>query len=51
MKPSACAKASMQESVRLAQDLLAQDVQTVVFARSRRSVEIMLTYLAGKPIP
>jgi DEAD/DEAH box helicase domain-containing protein len=35
-------KSSTQESVRLAQDLLAQNVQTVVFARSRRSVEILL---------
>ena len=38
-------KSASQESVRLAQDLLAQDVQTVVFTRSRRSVEILLTYL------
>ena len=35
-------KSSTQESIRLAQDLLRQDVQTVVFARSRRSVEILL---------
>jgi DEAD/DEAH box helicase domain-containing protein len=40
-------KSSTQESVRLAQELLAQNVQTVVFARSRRSVEILLTYLQG----
>jgi DEAD/DEAH box helicase domain-containing protein len=40
-------KSSTQESVRLSQDLLAQNVQTVVFARSRRSVEILLTYLQG----
>ncbi len=38
-------KSSIHESVRLAQDLLENDVQTVVFARSRRSVEILLTYL------
>ncbi len=38
-------KSSMQESVRLAQDLLAHDVQSVVFARSRRGVEMFLTYL------
>ncbi|MEW6286939.1 MAG: DEAD/DEAH box helicase, partial [Chloroflexota bacterium] len=38
-------KSSLLESVRLAQDLLRSDVQTVVFARSRRSVEIVLTYL------
>ena len=40
-------KSSTQESIRLAQDLLEQNVQTVVFARSRRSVEILLTYLQG----
>lgn len=38
-------KSALMESVRLAQDLFAGDVQTVVFARSRRSVEIVLTYL------
>ena len=38
-------KSSLLESVRLAQDLLNQDVQSVVFARSRRSVEIILRYL------
>ena len=38
-------KSSIQESVRLCQDLLAQNVQSVVFARSRRSVEILLKYL------
>jgi DEAD/DEAH box helicase domain-containing protein len=41
-------KSSLLEGVRLAQDLLKQDVQSVVFARSRRSVEIILTYLQGK---
>ncbi len=38
-------KSSIQESVRLAGDLLKYGVQTVIFARSRRSVEILLTYL------
>ncbi len=38
-------KSSLLESVRLAEDLLAADIQSVVFARSRRSVEIILTYL------
>ncbi len=38
-------KSSLMESVRLAQDLLAAHVQSVIFARSRRSVEMMLTYL------
>ncbi len=38
-------KSSMMESVRLTQDLLANNIQSVVFARSRRSVEMILTYL------
>ncbi len=38
-------KSSLLEGVRLAQDLLKHDIQSVVFARSRRSVEIILTYL------
>jgi DEAD/DEAH box helicase domain-containing protein len=38
-------KSSLLEGVRLAQDLLNQGVQAVVFARSRRSVEILLRYL------
>lgn len=38
-------KSSLLESVRLAQDLLQNDIQSVVFARSRRSVEIVLRYL------
>src|SRR6185295_10907396 len=36
---------------RLALDLLNQDVQSVVFARSRRSVEIVLRYLHESPSP
>jgi DEAD/DEAH box helicase domain-containing protein len=42
-------KSALLEAVRLAQDLLAQDVQTVVFARSRRTVEMVLTYLQATP--
>jgi DEAD/DEAH box helicase domain-containing protein len=38
-------RSSMQESIRLVEDLLAYDIQSVIFGRSRRSVEIMLTYL------
>ena len=38
-------KSSLLEGVRLSQDLLRHDVQSVVFARSRRSVEIILRYL------
>ena len=44
-------KSSLLESVRLAKDLLTSDVQTVVFARSRRSVEIILSYLQGDITP
>jgi len=40
-------KSSLLESVRLAQDLLARGMQSVVFARTRRTVEIILTYLQG----
>ena len=38
-------KNSLIESVRLAGDLLNDDLQSVVFAKSRRSVEIILTHL------
>ncbi len=44
-------KSSMMESVRLTQDLLANDIQSVVFARSRRSVEMMLSYLQQSSSP
>ncbi len=44
-------KSSLLESVRLANDLLARDIQSVVFARTRRSVEIILTYLQEFPSP
>jgi len=36
---------ALQESVRLAKDLLTNQVQTIIFARSRRNVELILTYL------
>ncbi|MFZ5909708.1 MAG: DEAD/DEAH box helicase [Chloroflexota bacterium] len=39
------------ESVRLAGDVLSAGVQGVVFARSRRGVEILLTYLQELPPP
>src|SRR5215212_6218505 len=44
-------KSSLLEGVRLAQDLLNQNVQSVVFARSRRSVEIILRYLQENQTP
>jgi DEAD/DEAH box helicase domain-containing protein len=44
-------KSSLLESVRLASDLLKHDIQSVVFARTRRSVEIILTYLQENAKP
>jgi DEAD/DEAH box helicase domain-containing protein len=38
-------RGALQESLHLAGDLLAYNVQTIIFTRSRRSVEILLTYL------
>ncbi len=38
-------RSALQESVRLAGDLLAYNIQTILFSRTRRSVEIILTYL------
>jgi DEAD/DEAH box helicase domain-containing protein len=40
-------KSSLLESVRLA-NTCSRDIQSVVFARTRRSVEILLTYLQSK---
>ena len=40
-------KSSLLEGVRLARDLINSNVQSVMFARSRRSVEIILRYLQG----
>jgi DEAD/DEAH box helicase domain-containing protein len=44
-------KSSLLEGVRLSQDLLNQNIQSVVFARSRRSVEIILRYLQEDQSP
>ncbi len=38
-------KSSLLEAVRLTEDLLNAEIQSVIFARSRRSVEIILSYL------
>ncbi|MFB0538080.1 MAG: DEAD/DEAH box helicase, partial [Anaerolineae bacterium] len=38
-------RSALLESVRLAGDLLQRDVQTIVFARARRTVELILSYL------
>lgn len=40
---------TLLESVRLGQEVLSAGAQSVIFSRSRRSVEIMLTYLRGGP--
>ena len=44
-------KSALLEAVRLAQDCLKAGLQSVVFARSRRSVEIILKYLQELPSP
>jgi DEAD/DEAH box helicase domain-containing protein len=44
-------RSSLLESVRLTQELLKRNVQTIVFARSRRTVEVMLRYLTPNPPP
>ena len=44
-------RSALQEAVRLTDDLLTARVQTIVFARSRRTVEIVLTYLREKAAP
>jgi DEAD/DEAH box helicase domain-containing protein len=44
-------KSSMMEAVRLSQELNKQGIQQVVFARSRRSVEIILKYLQVQQKP
>ncbi len=41
-------KSTYQESVRLVEDLLAGKIQTLVFSRSRPSVEILLSYLRNR---
>jgi DEAD/DEAH box helicase domain-containing protein len=38
-------RSALTESVRLTDDLLAYSIQTILFARSRRSVELILSYL------
>ena len=41
-------RSALQESVRLVDDLMTYQVQTIVFGRSRRSVELILSYLRDK---
>ena len=38
-------RSALLESVRLVDDLLGYDIQTIVFGRSRRTIEVILTYL------
>ncbi len=38
-------RSSLLESVRLAEDLFYYNVQTIIFGRSRRNIELILTYL------
>jgi len=38
-------RSALQDSVRIADDLLAYHLQTIIFGRSRRTVELILTYL------
>jgi DEAD/DEAH box helicase domain-containing protein len=38
-------RSALLESVRLVDDLLRYDIQTIVFGRARRTVEVILTYL------
>jgi DEAD/DEAH box helicase domain-containing protein len=38
-------RSALQETVRLSRELLHQDVQTIIFGRTRRTVEMILSYL------
>ncbi len=44
-------RSTLRESVDLAQKLLSQDVQTIIFGRARRTVELILAYLRGRTPP
>ncbi len=41
-------RSAMQESVRLSQELLGHNIQTIVFGKARRTVEFILNYLREK---
>jgi DEAD/DEAH box helicase domain-containing protein len=43
-------RSALLESVRLTGDLLQHNVQTIVFARTRRTVELILSYLRRKSV-
>ena len=38
-------RSALLESVRIAEDLYIYDIQTIIFGRSRRNIELILTYL------
>lgn len=40
-------RSALLESVRLAEDLIQYNIQTIVFGRARRTIEVILTYLKG----
>jgi len=44
-------RSALLESVHLAEDLLQYNIQTIIFGRARRTIEIMLTYLKGNDHP
>lgn len=44
-------RSALLESVRLARELLKHGIQLIVFARARRSVELILRYLQQEPLP
>jgi DEAD/DEAH box helicase domain-containing protein len=44
-------RSALRESVDLARELLRQDVQTIIFGRARRTVELILGYLRGRSSP
>jgi len=41
-------RSAIHESIRLADDLLAYDIQSIIFGRSRRTIELILSYLRDK---
>ena len=43
-------RSALQESVRLADDLLAYKIQAIIFGRSRRTVELILTYIRQRAL-
>jgi DEAD/DEAH box helicase domain-containing protein len=43
-------RSALQESVRLADDLLTYKIQGIIFGRSRRTVELILTYVRQRAL-